>query len=115
MFQFQLDFLPKRAWFALFALAAFGLVAAAVIIQSIGRLTACPLCVFQRVLYLAIGVVALAGLALPFLSRWWGGLMAAIGLGGFGVAGYQSWMQAFPQTVNECSYTDPDLIERFVD
>lgn len=115
MFQLQLDFLPKRAWFALFALAAFGLVAAGMIIQSIESISPCPLCIFQRVLYLVVGTVALFGVLAPFLSRVWGGLMAAVSLGGMGVAGYQTWMQAFPGMVNECSYTDPDLIERLVD
>jgi len=32
-----------------------------------------------------------------------------------GVAGYQTWMQAFPELVNECSYSNPNLIERLVD
>ena len=31
------------------------------------------------------------------------------------VAGYQTWMQAFPHLATECGYSDPNAIERLVD
>ncbi len=34
---------------------------------------------------------------------------------GTGVAAYQTWMQAYPHLAPECSFTDPNLIERLVD
>ncbi len=112
---FRLDVLPKRAWFALLALAAFGLVGGGLVIQEVYRIAPCPLCIFQRLLYAVIGVVALAGALVPAASRFWGTLMVLIGVGGLGAAGYQTWLQAFPELARECSYTDPDLVERFVD
>jgi len=45
----------------------------------------------------------------------WSALIAALALGGVAVAGYQTWMQAFPHLVTECGYSDPSLIERLVD
>ena len=56
---------PVRAWFAALALGAFGLVAGGLELQTLLRLAPCPFCIFQRLLYLAVAVVALAGVALP--------------------------------------------------
>jgi disulfide bond formation protein DsbB len=106
---------PSRAWFAGLALGSVGLVAVGLQMQAVLRLSPCPLCIFQRVLYLAIGVVALLGALLPAARLLWGGLIVLTGLGGAAVAGYQSWMQAFPQLATECGYTDPNAIERLVD
>lgn len=106
---------PARAWFATLALGAVGLVAIGLEMQALLRLSPCPLCIFQRVLYLAIGALALAGFLWPAARILWAGLIALTGLGGVAVAGYQSWMQAFPQLATECGYTDPNAIERLVD
>lgn len=106
---------PLRAWFASFALAAFGLVVVGLQLQAIYKLAPCPLCIFQRVLYLTIGTIALLGWAWPRIGKLWAALLALVGAGGFLVAAYQSWMQAFPHLARECNYTDPDLIERLVD
>ena len=40
---------------------------------------------------------------------------AALAAGGVAVAGYQTWMQAFPLLATECGYSDPNAIERLVD
>ena len=106
---------PRRAWFATLALAAFGLVAVGLELQTLLRLAPCPLCIFQRLLYLVIGVLALLGVGLPAGGLVWGGLIALTGLGGLGVAAYQSWMQAFPHLATECGYAEPNAIERLVD
>ena len=106
---------PLRAWFATLSLAAAGLVAVGYELQVLLRLAPCPLCIFQRLLYLTIAVLALGGFALPRARLLWGGLIALVGLFGFGVAGYQTWMQAFPELAKECSYSDPNAIEALVD
>ena len=46
---------PVRAWFATLALGTWGLVAVGLELQALLRLAPCPLCIFQRILYLAIG------------------------------------------------------------
>lgn len=107
--------LSSRAWFATLALGSAGLVAIGIEMQAVLRLSPCPLCIFQRLLYLLVAGLALVGCLLPMARRWWGGLIALAGLGGVAVAGYQSWMQAFPQLATECSYADPNAIERLVD
>lgn len=106
---------PDRAWFAALAVGSFGLVAVGLQLQALYRLSPCPLCIFQRALYLLIGAVALVGFLLPVARRLWAGLIALTGVGGLAVAAYQSWMQAFPELAKECSYADPNTIERLVD
>ena len=106
---------PVRAWFATLALGVFGLVAAGIELQHLLRLAPCPLCIFQRLLYLVIGLVALAGVMLPGGRLLWSAMIAALAAGGVAVAGYQTWMQAFPLLATECGYSDPNLIERLVD
>ena len=106
---------PVRAWFAALALGVFGLVAVGMELQHLLRLAPCPLCIFQRLLYLVIGLVALAGMLLPGGRLLCSALIAALAAGGVAVAGYQTWMQAFPHLATECGYSDPNLIERLVD
>ena len=107
--------IPVRAWFATLALGCFGLVAFGLALQEMLRLSPCPLCIFQRLLYLLIGGLALAGFILPMARLQWIGVIGPLALLGAGVAAYQSWMQLFPDPASECSFTDPNLIERFVD
>ncbi|MCL2524790.1 MAG: disulfide bond formation protein B [Betaproteobacteria bacterium] len=106
---------PLRAWFVTLALGCFGLIAFSLGLQGMLRLAPCPLCIFQRLLYLVIGILALAGFLLPAARLLWQGAIAATALLGAGTAAWQTWMQLAPGLVNECSYTDPNLIERLVD
>ena len=106
---------PVRAWFAALALGVFGLVAVGMELQNLLRLAPCPLCIFQRLLYMVIGVVALLGVIAPAVRLLWSVLIAVVAAGGAAVAGYQTWMQAFPHLATECSYSDPNAIERLVD
>lgn len=105
---------PRRAWLASLALGCFGVVAAGMIMQQLLNLAPCPLCIFQRFLYLVIGLVALLGTLCPLAQLpaiLAAALLAALG---FGIAAWQSWMQAYPHLAPTCSFTDPTLIERFV-
>jgi disulfide bond formation protein DsbB len=106
---------PTRAWFATLALGCLGLVAIGMELQTLLRLAPCPLCIFQRLLYIVIGVVGLLGFMWPAGRMAWAALAGGLGLLGFGVAGYQTWMQAFPHLAPECSFTNPNAIERLVD
>ena len=104
-----------RAWFAILSLGCFGLVAAGLGLQTALRLAPCPFCIFQRLLYMVIGGLALLGLLLPLARKLWLAVIALLAAGGASVAAYQSWMQAYPELANECSMTDPNAIERLVD
>lgn len=108
-------YLPTgRGGLAVIFAAATGVVVLSVVMTEMLRLSPCPLCIFQRLNYMVIGVAALLGMALPG-RRWWAGGILLLSLGGLGTALYQSWMQAFPELVKECSFTDPSLIEQLVD
>ncbi len=107
--------IPLRAWFATLALGCFGLLAFSLALQGMLRLSPCPLCVFQRLLYMVVGALALGGFLLPAARPLWLATIGATALLGAGVAAYQTWMQQFPGLFPECSFTDPNLIERLVD
>jgi disulfide bond formation protein DsbB len=115
-----LDALTSRQWFLLLGAAAWALVIAALLLQGWARLNACPLCVFQRLLFMLFGVFVLL-FALPSarvarrLYHGMGLFLALLCVIGLGVAIYQSLMQLAPDLVSECSYADPGPIERFVD
>ncbi len=104
-----------RAWFSALALGCFGVAAAGMQLQHLLSLSPCPYCIFQRVLYLLIAALALFGFLLPGLAPLWLLAIGGFALLGAAVAGYQTWMQAFPDLAPECSFTDPNLIERLVD
>lgn len=107
-----------RVRYLMVAAACFGLLAAGLSIGVLLNLQACPFCIFQRVLYLLIGFSALAGAVLAGSSR---GRRMASGIGvlaalaGLATASYQTYMQLFPASVVECGFSEPTLIERFVD
>jgi len=110
-----LDRLGPRPGLLILGVGAWGLVGAGLVIQEIDRLNPCPLCIFQRLLYLLLGGLALLGAALPRGHKAWSLGIAGIALAGFLTALYQTLMQAFPSIIDECSYTDPGPIERLVD
>jgi disulfide bond formation protein DsbB len=110
-----LSVVPVRAWFATLALGVFGLVAFGLALQHQLHLAPCPLCIFQRLLYIVVGCLALCGFALPQGRLLWSALIAALASAGTAVAAYQTWMQAFPELAKECSYADPNVIEQLVD
>ena len=107
--------LPRRAVFVLLALAASGLTLAGWSIGELMQLQPCPLCIFQRLLYLLIAMVALLGALLPGGLRLWSGLLGLTAAGGLATAAYQSWLQHFPETSMECGFGEPTLIEQIVD
>lgn len=107
--------IPARPMFALLGVGCLLLVGAGLVLQSIYRLQPCPLCIFQRLLYIVVGMIGLAAWCLPKVQKLWAGLIGVLAALGAGVAAYQTWMQAYPELAPECSFTDPNLIERLVD
>lgn len=96
---------------------AVALVAVAVWLSEWLGLSACPLCIFQRVEYLAVAALALLAVLLRAVPaiRAIAALAAGVALAGMGTALWQTRLQLFPDPSLECSYTDPNLIERMVD
>lgn len=105
---------PRPA-FSLVFLGAVGLVVVGMLIGEWMRINPCPLCIFQRILYLAVGLWALFGVVVPQARRLWGGLIAATAAGGMATAIYQTWMQMYPEAATQCGYGEPNLIEQLVD
>ena len=104
--------------FLLVAGGSFGLVIVGLLLGEWLNLHPCPLCIFQRILYLLVGTLALlAALAKDLqkirLGAAWAGILAA--LGGISTAAYQTWMQLFPGSIMECGYSERNLIELLVD
>jgi disulfide bond formation protein DsbB len=107
-----------RARFGGLAVLCFGLLFAGLGIGVLFNLHPCPFCIFQRVLYLCIGFAALVGVVVadsPKSRIAVSSLGATAALGGLATASYQTFMQLFPASVMECGYSEPTLIERFVD
>jgi len=102
----------------LVAFGAFGLLAAGLTIGVLLNLQPCPFCIFQRVLYLVIGFAGLGAALLagsPMGRKGLAGLGVLAAIGGLVTATYQTYMQLFPGSVMECGFSEPNLIERFVD
>ena len=81
----------------------------------------CHLCIFQRLLFMVLAVLAL-GAALGsgrtgagVLGRLLGALTLPISTAGLGVAAYQSWLQLQPPESVSCVAGTPGLIERWVE
>lgn len=104
----------SRRGLALIGIAALVLVAASVVMTKALDLAPCPLCIFQRMLYLLLGVLVLVGALWPRALPWTGTLALTSGIGGFATASYQTWMQAYPTLAVSCGPTDPNAIEGLV-
>jgi disulfide bond formation protein DsbB len=88
-----------RIWFLFITLACAGMLSYAIYVQHVDFLDPCPLCVFQRMVYMWLGAVALvAFIHNPgFIGRWiYGGLISAGGIVGAGIAGRHLWLQSLP-------------------
>lgn len=112
-----MDFLkPRYIWLGV-AVGSAVLVASSLILTVWLKLHPCPLCIFQRLLFMIMSGLALAaflGSRRP-AGRAAGILTLLTALSGAAVAAYQVWLQAQPAAMFTCGGADPNLIERFVD
>lgn len=98
--------LSQRMLFVYGVLLCVGLMVAALVLQHSLNLEPCPLCIFQRVFVICLGVVMLAG-ALHNPSgvgrKVYGALVLLIAIAGVAVAGRHVWLQHLPaDEVPEC-------------
>lgn len=94
---------PLRWSFRISLLAGFlvcaGLIGFALYAQYVLQMDPCPLCILQRVAFIALGVAfLLGGLHAPRGGgRWfWVGLLVLIALVGIGIAARHLWIQSLP-------------------
>ncbi len=94
-----------------------GLMAAALYFQHAMKLEPCPLCVFQRLFVIGVGLILLAGaLHNPgkLGRRIYGGLTALTAALGAGVAGRHVWIENLPFDQQPgCGYSLNDMLETF--
>ncbi|WP_026639624.1 disulfide bond formation protein B [Bordetella petrii] len=81
--------IPGQRLLLLIALLCFGAVAAALVSQHVFDMPPCAWCVLQRLIYLVIGVVALAGAFATALARVCAAACAVLAAGGIAAAWYQ--------------------------
>lgn len=109
--------LAKIAWPALAGFTA-ATATASVVLAAWLDLHPCPLCIFQRLLFMLLAVFA----GVAALSRWRGltltagSLFFTTALGGMAVAASHSWLQWQPATNSiMCVSWQPGLIEKIID
>lgn len=111
---------PRLAWAMLAAGAAIATAASLLSTLWLG-LDPCHLCIFQRLLFMILTLLAilaalgsgLDGSGLP--GRLLGALTLPVSATGAGVAAYQSWLQGQPPDHASCTAGPPGLIERLVE
>jgi len=107
---------PRLVFLALF-LACAGLLSFGIYLQEQKGLDPCPMCILQRYVFVAIGLVALAaaihgpraGLAL----KAYGVLLVLLALVGGGTATRQSYIQHYPPKTASCGADLEGILERF--
>jgi protein dithiol:quinone oxidoreductase len=103
-----------RVIYIAIAVISFALIAIALVLQHAVGLDPCPLCIFQRIAYLAVGCLAAAAAALmPRRSaRVAGFLVLLAALGGAGIAGRHVWLQMQPAGLS-CGPGLQTMLENF--
>ncbi|HZV60968.1 MAG TPA: disulfide bond formation protein B [Methylophilaceae bacterium] len=102
----MLKLFAGRTGYILGFLVSFGLVALALYLQKAYDLEPCPLCIFQRIAFLVLGLFFLiAGIHNPADKgrKVYGALQFAAAAVGAGIAARHTWIQANPDKVmSEC-------------
>ena len=103
-----------RAGFAVVCVTSVTLVSVSLVLTELLALSPCPLCIFQRMLYLLLALPALVGWIWPRSLYWCGGASLLLSVGGFAAATYQSWLQLSAAESAACEFQELNLLERFV-
>ena len=78
--------------------ACFALIAAALYLQLMEHMLPCPLCIIQRYLFLAVGLICLITAFVPGSGAAIGAALGAVfALGGVGTAAWHIYIQANPE------------------
>lgn len=96
---------PRMFFLAVF-LVCTGLILFGLWLEHAKDLEPCPMCITQRVLFIAVGAVALVAALHGSKSRWariaYGVLLTVLAATGASVAARQSWIQHYPPPIQEC-------------
>ena len=107
--------LSSRAWFLIGFLACTGLILIALYLQHFQNLEPCPLCMLQRVAFIALGIVFLIG-ALHGPGKTGSRIYALVslipGFTGLGLAIRHVWLQYNPPEYVSCAGDFYSQLER---
>jgi disulfide bond formation protein DsbB len=96
----------QRMLFVYGVLGCIALIATALVLQHSLNLEPCPLCIFQRIFVIALGLLMLVGAIHDPKGvgrKIYGGLTLLIAIAGVAVAGRHVWLQHLPEDqVPEC-------------
>lgn len=109
--QAQID----RLLWPLLALASALVALTSVALTAWLDLSPCHLCIFQRLLFMLLGLFAVAAMPRNRFGLLAGGLFAAVAVAGMATAGYQSWLQLQPPGTVSCIGGEMGPIEQLVE
>ncbi len=107
--------ITSRRIYAACFVACVGLMGFALYLQHVQKLDPCPLCIFQRIVIIVLGVVSLAAFAhnpAGWGRRVYAGMALALSAAGAGLAARHVWIQSFPDAV-ECGPGLGYMLEQF--
>ena len=99
----MMNIYPERRSFLFITLTCLLLLGFGYYLQFVRGLDPCPLCILQRVAYLGVAVVCLAGFFHGSAGRIYGTVALICALAGAAIAARQVWLQHLPaDLVPEC-------------
>ncbi|MDD2932423.1 MAG: disulfide bond formation protein B [Methylotenera sp.] len=106
--------LTGRTGYFIGFIACFGLVGLALWIQTRYNLEPCPLCISQRIVFMALGVLFLAAAIFNQAPKFFAALQVVVALGGAGVAIRHWWIQAHRESmIADCGVGFDYMFENF--
>jgi len=113
----MLEFLKGKTGYLLGFAACFGIVALALVIQTQYNLDPCPLCITQRIVFMAMGSVFLLAAFIPpahVLKKVFTLLLVLVGFGGAGVSIRHWYLQANKESmIADCGVGFDYMFENF--
>ncbi len=112
-----MDRLKGKTGYLLGFIVSFAIVALALVIQTQYNLEPCPLCITQRIIFMALGTLFLITAFIPpshLLKKIFTLLLALVGLGGAGVAIRHWYLQANKESmIADCGVGFDYMFENF--
>lgn len=82
----------------------FGIVAAAIVVSKLNNLIPCPLCIFQRIVFLILGIIGFIILIYPPINliarKLWVTLILLVSAIGAGIGSWQVYLQNAPPKIS---------------
>ncbi len=107
--------ITSRRIYAACFVACCALIGFALYLQHVQDLDPCPLCIFQRIVIIALGAVSLVAFVqnpLGWGQRVYAGIALALSAAGAALAARHVWIQAYPESI-ECGPGLDYMLEQF--